>query len=140
MADPLQVELVSADRVVWSGEAREVLTRTLEGEIGILAGHTPLLGALAPGTVEVRSPGDDRLLAAVDGGFISVAKNHISILAERVLLSEEIDVDAARSELSAAEEAQGSVDSSDEQAKVRAGQRVAAARALVDTTARASSR
>lgn len=139
MADPLQVELVSADRVVWAGEASEVLTRTLEGEIGILAGHTPLLGALAPGTVEIRSTDDARTLAAVDGGFISVAKDHISILAARVLLADEIDVEAARSDLSEAEEAERST-SGDETAKVRAGQKVAAARALVDTVERADAR
>lgn len=140
MADPMQVDLVSADRVVWQGEAREVLARTLEGEIGILADHTPVLGALAPGTVEIRSESDERLLAAVDGGFISVARNHISVLAGRVLLADEIDLEAARGELSEAESAQSSVDSSDDQARMRASERVAAARALVDTVERASGR
>ena len=71
MADDLHLELVSADRVVWSGEAKMVLTRTTEGELGVMAHHTPLMGVLVPGTVEVRAVEGADLVAAVDGGFLS---------------------------------------------------------------------
>jgi F-type H+-transporting ATPase subunit epsilon len=102
MADALQVELVAADRVVWSGEAQIVLARTVEGELGIMANHAPLLSVLAPGTVEIRTPEDDHLVAAVGGGFLSVAANRVSILAGQAELSDEIDVEEARRELESA--------------------------------------
>jgi F-type H+-transporting ATPase subunit epsilon len=87
MADQLQVELVSADRVVWSGEASFVVARTVAGEIGILRGHTPVLSLLAPSsTVEITPVGGEKVLASVDGGFISVARDRVSILSERAEL------------------------------------------------------
>ena len=49
---PLEVEVVSADRVVWSGDAINVIARTVEGDIGILPGHEPLLALLVPGACE----------------------------------------------------------------------------------------
>ncbi len=99
MAATFRLELVAADRVVWSGEASMVIARTLEGEVGILANHAPLLGVLAPGVVEIRPDEGAALIAAVDGGFISVANNRISILAERAELADDIDVAEARRDL-----------------------------------------
>ena len=70
MADtPLQVELVAADRVVWSGEATMVIARTVEGDVGILANHAPMLSVLVEGTVEVRTLEDEYWVAVVDAGF-----------------------------------------------------------------------
>ena len=99
MADNMQVELVAADRVVWSGEASLVIARTTEGEVGVLRDHAPLLSVLVPGVVEVVTVENQRQVAAVDGGFLSVANNHVSILAEHAELSDEIDLQAARQEL-----------------------------------------
>ena len=48
MADLLQIELVAADRVVWSGQASRVIARTVEGDLGVLSGHAPLLSLLVP--------------------------------------------------------------------------------------------
>lgn len=107
MADgPLQVELVAADRTVWSGQATMVIARTVEGDVGVLKDHAPLLSLLADAVVEIDT-GDETVVAAVDGGFISVAQNRVSILSERALLAEEIDVKAVESEL---EEARASED------------------------------
>jgi len=104
MADPLQIELVSADRVVWSGQATEVLARTVEGDLGVLADHAPLLSLLVPGVVVITPlEGESEIKAAVAEGFISVANNRVSILSEDAFLAEEIDVAAARAELEAAE-------------------------------------
>jgi F-type H+-transporting ATPase subunit epsilon len=69
MAASFQLEIVSADRMVWEGEATMVIARTLEGEIGVLANHSPLLGVLAPGVVEIRPAEGSVQLAAIDGGF-----------------------------------------------------------------------
>jgi F-type H+-transporting ATPase subunit epsilon len=111
---PLQVELVAADRTVWSGQASMVIARTVEGDVGVLKDHAPLLSLLADAVVEITS-GDETVTAAVDGGFISVAHNRVSILSERALLADEIDVKAVESEL---EEARASEDD-DAAARVR---------------------
>ncbi len=130
MATNFQLELVSADRIVWSGQATFVSTRTLEGEIGILANHAPLLGVLAPGTVEIRPAEGATFVAAVDGGFLSVANNRISILAERAELAETIDLAAAQRDL---EQAQHHADDSE-----RSKQAVAAAQARVSAAEKTS--
>lgn len=101
MADQLQVELVAADRTVWSGEASMVIARTTEGDVGVLRGHAPLLSLLVDAVVEIATE-DEVVVAAVDGGFLSVAGDRVSILSEHALLSHEIDVDKARAELEAA--------------------------------------
>ncbi len=108
--DVLQVELVSADKPVWSGEATMVIARTTEGELGILPGHTPLLGVLGEGQVrittssgvievDVRTVDDGHWVAAVDGGFISVAHDHVSILSGRAVLAQDIQLADRRHEL-----------------------------------------
>lgn len=99
MADTMRVSLVSADQQLWSGEATVINTRTLAGEIGIMANHTPLLSVLEPGQVEVRTVDDGTWVAAIDGGFISVANNEVSILCDRAELSHEGDGEAARRRL-----------------------------------------
>ena len=53
MAEPMQVEVVSADRVVWSGKSSNIIAKTVEGEIGILPGHEPVLGVLEPSAVVI---------------------------------------------------------------------------------------
>ena len=116
--DQLQVELVAADRTVWSGQAQMVIARTAEGDIGVMRDHTPVLSLLVPGVVEIEPVDGERLRAAVDGGFVSVANNRVSILAERADLSTEIDVDEARRML---DEAQGE-DGEDAQLRVRSAE------------------
>lgn len=88
----LEVELVAADRTVWTGEATMVVTRTADGELGILAHHAPLLGTLVDGTVQIRREGGEEVVAVVHGGFLSVADNRVGILAEEAELAEEIDL------------------------------------------------
>lgn len=100
MADTyLQVELVAADRVVWSGEATMVIARTVDGDIGILANHAPMLAVLVQGTVEVRTKEGECWIAVVDGGFLSMADNRVSILSEHAEMSHEIDLEKARQDL-----------------------------------------
>jgi F-type H+-transporting ATPase subunit epsilon len=77
----LTVELVAADRMVWSGEASRVVARTTDGEIGILPGHAPLLGVLVEGEVRIAGEGD-QVVAQVDGGFLSVDHDRVTIVAE----------------------------------------------------------
>jgi F-type H+-transporting ATPase subunit epsilon len=97
----MHVELVSVERKLWSGEATAVFARTPEGELGILPGHTPLLGALEPGWIVRidRVEESDSLKVAVHGGFLSVRKDGVSVLAEMAELAEDIDVGRARAAL-----------------------------------------
>jgi F-type H+-transporting ATPase subunit epsilon len=114
--DTLQVELVAADRLVWSGEAKVVNARTAGGEIGILANHMPILSLLEAGVVEVETADGETVVAAVDDGFISVAANRVSILAGRADLAKDIDAGDARSEL---DKARGEGDDHRSDAEVR---------------------
>lgn len=80
----LQVELVAADRQVWSGEASMVRARTADGEIGIMPGHEPLLAVLQTGEVKIIGSGSEGITAQVDGGFFSVDHDRVTIVAEEV--------------------------------------------------------
>jgi F-type H+-transporting ATPase subunit epsilon len=92
-----QVEVVAVDHEVWSGEAEAVNARTLEGEVGILARHAPMLGVLASGhIVRVVEEGGNEIRIAVHGGFISVTDDGVQVLAESAELSDDIDVNRAR--------------------------------------------
>ncbi|MCD9154941.1 F0F1 ATP synthase subunit epsilon [Aeromicrobium duanguangcaii] len=95
----LQIELVAADRVVWSGEAREVVARTSEGDLGVLPGHAPLLSLLVPGVVRIQPVDGDVIEAAVSEGFVSVAADRVSILSEDIFLADEVDESAVTAEL-----------------------------------------
>lgn len=85
----MQVDLVSPDRMVWSGEAEFVRARTTDGEIGILPRHIPLLGVLTEAPVTIRRSGEGDLVANVTGGFLSVSADGVKILAESVQLDGE---------------------------------------------------
>jgi F-type H+-transporting ATPase subunit epsilon len=99
----LHVALVVPDRELWSGEARTVIAKTTEGDIGVLSGHSPVFGILAEGSlVEILNDDADPVRAAVSGGFLSVADDRVSILAERALLSAEVNQAEARRELDTA--------------------------------------
>ncbi|HEY0888381.1 MAG TPA: F0F1 ATP synthase subunit epsilon [Nocardioides sp.] len=102
MAENLQVELVAADRTVWSGEATMVIARTVEGDVGVLRGHAPMLSLLTDAVVEINAVDGPVVVATADGGFLSVANDRVSILSEHVLLADEINIEAARVELEAA--------------------------------------
>jgi F-type H+-transporting ATPase subunit epsilon len=96
----LHVELVSVERLLWSGDATMVIARTTEGELGVLPGHAPLLGELAPGgIVRIRQEGGEELVFAVHGGFLSVTEDGVSVLAELAERSDEIDVGRAQQAL-----------------------------------------
>ena len=92
----LQVELVSPERVLLSGEASMVQARTVGGgEIAFLPGHAPFLGALQTDTVTVQMADGTRHLAAVHGGFISVNGDRVKILSDLAELADQIDRDRA---------------------------------------------
>lgn len=124
----MRVELVAADRLVWSGEATQVIARTTEGDVGILANHSPLLSLMVDGVVDLTTADGETWIAAVDAGFLSAAGNRISILAEHAEMAHDIDLEKARHDLDRAQEAG---ENSDEAAE-------AAARAWAEARVRAA--
>jgi F-type H+-transporting ATPase subunit epsilon len=99
----LQVELVVPDGEVWSGPAQMVIAKTLEGDIGVLTGHAPVLGILAEGSVVRIRPeeGGEEISAAVSSGFFSIADDRVSVLARQARLSADIDAAAVQAALDA---------------------------------------
>ncbi len=96
----VHVELVSVERLLWSGDATMIIARTTEGELGVLPGHAPLLGELAPGgVVRIQQEGGEELTFAVHGGFLSVTEDGVSILAEIAEQADEIDIARAEQAL-----------------------------------------
>jgi F-type H+-transporting ATPase subunit epsilon len=131
MADPLQVEVVSPDGVIWSGKAVSVIARTTEGDIGILANHEPVIAALVPTAVEIVTTDGLREVVAVEGGFISVFANRISLLSDSAVMASEVSLEQAHRDLAAMHDMIDAGDTSDEeehryrqlQAQIRAGER-----------------
>ncbi len=125
----LRVELVVPEGEIWAGQAGMVIAKTLDGDIGVLTGHTPVLGILAEGSlVRIRPEGSPdaaagdggEVVAAVNGGFFSVADDRVSILAREAQLAEEVDTKAARAALDEAlERAEASAGGDEEPADVR---------------------
>jgi len=124
----LHVELVVPEGQVWAGTAQRVIAKTLDGDIGVLAGHAPVLGILAEGSLVRILPGDETAVsggevrAAVGGGFLAVADDRVSILARQAELGENVDKAAAQSALDTAlgeAEAAGAIHGSVEPAEVR---------------------
>jgi F-type H+-transporting ATPase subunit epsilon len=106
MAATMQVEIVSPERVLFSGEATQVVTRTMGGgEIAFLAGHAPFLGALVESHTRIYLTEGGVLDVAVHGGFVQVGNNKVSILSDQAELAEQIDRQRAVSARERAEEA-----------------------------------
>lgn len=103
----LNVRLVVPEGEIWAGPAEEVVAKTLDGDIGLLTGHSPVLGILAAGSVvrilpQDRPVGREWVQAAVAGGFLAIADDNVSILARQATLGSAVDIASARAELEAA--------------------------------------
>lgn len=128
---PLHVEVVTADRPVWSGQAVNIIARTVEGDVGILPGHEPFLAVLVPCVVEIVTADGRSESLAVDGGFIAVANGRVSVLSQMARLGDEVSLEEARREASTLEAKAMQGEADDEelhrlrilQAQIRAGER-----------------
>jgi len=85
-ANTLHVELVAEDAAVWSGEAKMVIAKTVEGEIGLLPGHDPMLAILASGEVRISLPTGETIKASAEDGFLSVEHNVVTVVARHAAL------------------------------------------------------
>jgi len=122
----LHVELLMPDRSLWSGEAGMVIAKTIDGDIGILSGHSPVFGILSPGSlvrIQPEESGEDQsgeeVRAAVRDGFLSVTDDRVSILTSVGLLADDVEVSAARADLDAAAAEAGSTSAAEESVEVR---------------------
>jgi F-type H+-transporting ATPase subunit epsilon len=96
----MQVELVSPERILFSGEAEIVIARTVGGgEIAFLTGHAPFLGALDVCTVRIKKSDGEWESAAVHGGFVEVRDDRVIILSDLAELASQIDFERARRDL-----------------------------------------
>jgi F-type H+-transporting ATPase subunit epsilon len=82
----LNVSVVSAASEIWSGSASQVIARTVEGEIGILSGHEPLLALLASGEVRVTTVDGEKITVDAENGFLSVDNDTITVVAGQAAL------------------------------------------------------
>lgn len=125
----LHVEVVSPERILWTGDASMVVARTVGGgEIAFLTGHAPFVGALDIAKVMVRSEEGSDELVAVHGGFVEVSNDRVTILSDVAELASQIDVTRAQAAADRAEAAlQGGDDDAAEAALKRANVRLAVA-------------
>jgi F-type H+-transporting ATPase subunit epsilon len=130
----VEVHVVTPEREVWTGPATQVIAHGVDGDVGILTGHAPLLVQLAIGTLQIQQDDGTWLRAVVDGGFLHVSAEEgatrVDVLATNAQLEDEIDLDAARRRL----EELRSADVDDEHAKQEAA-RAEARIALVSGSA-----
>ena len=83
MANTFQVDVVSPEATVWSGTATFLLAKTPDGELGIMANHEPLMGALVTGAVVVEAEDGDRTTIGVHGAFLQVLENQVTLITDR---------------------------------------------------------
>lgn len=95
MAKAFKLDIVSPERIVWSGEAELLVTRTTEGEIGVMADHEPTMAALATGSTVIHPSSGNPITIALHGGFLQIFQNEVTLLTDRAEISEG-DVDEAR--------------------------------------------
>ncbi|WP_439817296.1 F0F1 ATP synthase subunit epsilon [Zavarzinia sp. CC-PAN008] len=132
MAETFQFELVSPERLLVSEPVEQVVVPGEEGDIGILAGHAPLVTLLRPGIIEVfRTEGGSPERIVVDGGFAEVGARTLTVLAERAQPLGEVDRAALEAEFRAAE--QSARDARDDDARARAEARVTGLSGLLDS-------
>src|SRR3954468_3829248 len=91
----MQVELVSPERILYSGDADMVVCRTTDGDIAFMANHAPFIGALGIGAVKIFANGSVIEQAAVHGGFVEVSNNKVTILSDVAELASQIDANRA---------------------------------------------
>lgn len=133
MAAPMHVTVVAPQGVIWEGESINTVVRTTEGDIGILSNHEPILAALIPCAAEIVTLDGTREIIAVEGGFISVYNNKISLLSDSAIRAGEISLTDARRELAELHEVINAGTSTDREerrynqllAQVKAGERYA---------------
>jgi len=118
----LTVSVVSAERLMWQGEAKSLVAKTPEGDIGILPGHEPVLALLVESPLRIEEIDGNKMMIAVHGGFFSVEHDNVNVIAEVAELAEDIDLDRAKAALARLQE--GGITPEEEPAVRRAETRI----------------
>ncbi|MEZ4517421.1 MAG: F0F1 ATP synthase subunit epsilon [Chloroflexota bacterium] len=134
---PIQCDIITQERIVFSGEVDSVNLPGTEGRMGILPNHSPLLSALDYGEVAVRRAGSEEFFA-IGGGFVEIQPDHVTILADSAEQADEIDLDRAERARRKAEELmrEGVPEDPERVAQIRASLLRAQARLNVGTRRR----
>ena len=101
---PMMLEIITAERQVFSDEVDMVVAPGIDGQLGILPRHAPMMTMLKPGELTVRKAGEEDMYVAVSGGFMEVLGNRVSILADACERSDEIDEERAQQAVQRAQE------------------------------------
>jgi len=124
----IRLEIVSAEKAIYSGEATMVVAPGKDGDLGIAPKHTPLLTTLRPGEVEVHKEGEDKEYIYVTGGILEVQPHMVTILADSATHSDELDEVAALEAKNQAEQALKGADKKEDLEQAQAQLAEAAAR------------
>ncbi len=100
-----KVHILSAHRTFYEGECESLIIPAVDGQYGVLAGHSNTITALVPGKLTYRAPGREPVEAAVSSGIMKIENNDVLVLADSVLRPEEIDEERAEREAAKAKEA-----------------------------------
>lgn len=112
-------ELVSPERILFSGDVVSVIVPALEGEMTVLAGHAPLVATLKAGIVFVQTDGSNGKEFFVNGGIVEINQTAATILAEQGRFIEDVDNDVLDKEILAAETRLGATQNTEEQQRLR---------------------
>jgi F-type H+-transporting ATPase subunit epsilon len=136
MADTFQLEVATPERLLVDEQVTQAELPGLNGYMGILAGHAPLMSALGAGVLSYEGGGGPHVLA-IAGGFVEVSDNHVRVLADEAEAAQDIQIDKARKDLDEASQAlRQAKETADSEAALRAMQR---AQARIDAVERSGS-
>ena len=113
---PFQVSVVSQDRLLYEGEVLQIVTTAEAGELGVRAGHTPLMANLKPGQVRLTLDGGKEEVLYISGGFLEVQPEKTIILADEAARADELDEEAVKKAKARAEERMKGIEAGEEQA------------------------
>ena len=137
MADTFQLEVATPEQLLINEQVTLAELPGLNGYMGILAGHAPLMSALGPGVLSYEGGGGGPHVYAISGGFVEVSENHVRVLADDAEAADDIQVDKARQQL---EQANRDLQKAKETTEVEAALRaVQHAQARIDAAERRSS-
>lgn len=137
MADTFQLEIATPERLLVDEQVTSAELPGLNGYMGILAGHAPLMSALGPGVVSYEGGGGGAHVYAIGGGFLEISENHVRVLADDAEAAQDIQVDKARQQLEQANrDLQEAKDTAESERALRAAQH---AQARIDAAERGRS-
>ena len=124
----IQIEIVSAEKAIFSGEAKMLIAPGKAGDLGIAPRHTPLLTTLRPGEIEIHKKDNEKEYFYVTGGILEVQPHIVTVLADSAMHADELDEEAALEAKSKAEEALKSANKKEDLEQAQAQLAEAAAR------------